>query len=59
MLKVSPNGVDIGVFCCLIVVCSMYMVGWLSLYVELPIFQSYLLHSMLGVSHAVQNEKKL
>ena len=58
---VSPDVVDIG---------SEYFAVYLSRvvytpsicsagYAELPVVLLYQLHSMLGVSHAVQNEKKL
>ena len=55
MLKVSPDVVYIGLFCCLFVVCIYICLAG---YVELPI-GSVVSTSMLGVSHAVQNEKKL
>ena len=54
VLKTSPDVVDIGVFCCLFVVC-IYMFGWLCLATCCSVGST----SMLGVSHAVQNEKKL
>ena len=45
---------DIRIFCCLFVVC-IYMFGWLCR----ATYCSVVSTSMLGVSHAVQNEKKL
>ena len=54
LLKVSPDVVDIGVVCCLFVVC-VYMFGWLCWATYCSIVST----SMLGASHAVQNEKKL
>ena len=51
MLKVSPDVVDIRVFCCLFVVC-ICSAG----YVELP-YCSVVSTLMLGVSHAIQNKK--
>ena len=53
-IKGSPDVVDIGVFCCLFVVC-IYKFGWLCR----ATYCSVVSTSMLGVSHAVQNEKKL
>ena len=46
--------VDIGVFCRLLCV-DTYMFGWLCR----ATYCSVVSTSMLGVSHAVQNEKKL
>ena len=59
VLKVSPDVVDIGEFCCLFVACVDYICS--AGYVELPIVLLYdgVSTSMLGVSHAVQNKKKL
>ena len=54
VLKTSPDVVDIGVFCCLFVVC-VYIFGWLCR----ATYYSAVSTLMLGVSHAVQNEKKL
>ena len=54
VLEVSPDVVDIGAFCCLFVVC-IYMFGWLCP----ATYYSIASTSMLGVSHAIQNEKKL
>ena len=54
ILKVSPDVVDIGVFCCLFVMC-IYMFGWLCRATYCSVEST----SMLGVSHAVQNDKKL
>ena len=55
VLKVSPD-VDIGVFCCLFVVC-IYICSTGN--VELRTYCSDVSNLMLGVSHAVQNKKKL
>ena len=57
-LKVSPDVVDIRVFCCLFVVCVYTCSAG---YVEQPIVLLYsgVSTSMLCVSHAVQNQKKL
>ena len=52
VLKVSPDIVDIRIFCCLFVVC-IYMFGWLCRATYCSVVSS----SMLGVSHAIQNEK--
>ena len=56
LLKVSPEVVDIRVFCCLFVVC-ICSAGC----VELPIVLLYSVVStlMLGVLHAIQNKEKL
>ena len=53
--------VNIRVLCCLFVAVCVYIIPGIysAGYVELPIVLLYLLRSMLGVSHAVQNEKKL
>ena len=45
---------DIRIFCCLVVVC-IYTFGWLCR----ATYCSVVSISMLGVSHAIQNEKKL
>ena len=50
----GPDVVDIRVFCCLFVVC-INMFGWLCR----ANYCSVVSTLMLGVSHAVQNEKKL
>ena len=56
VLKVSFDVVDIGVFCCLFVAfIYIYMFGWFCR----ATYCSAVSTSMLGVSHAVQNEKKL
>ena len=54
LLKVSPDVVDIRVFCCLFVVC-IYMVGGLCRGTYCSVVSTL----MLGVSHAIQNKKNL
>ena len=54
VLKVSPDVVDIRVFCGLFVVC-IYMFGWLCRATHCSVVSTL----MLGVSHAIQNERKL
>ena len=53
VLKVSPDVVDIGVFCCLLVVC-MYMCS--AGYVDRPIVLLYLLRCL--VYHVLSNTKR-
>ena len=58
VLKTCPDVVVIGVFCCVFVVCIqvyIYSPG----YVEPPILLYQVFTLMPGVSHDVQNEKKL
>ena len=59
VVKISPDVVDIRVFCSLFVVCVHTYICSAG-YVELLIVLLYQVStSMLGVSHAIQNEKKL
>ena len=59
VLKTCPDVVVIGVFCCVFAVCIqvyIYSPG----YVEPPIVLLYQVFTLMpGVSHDVQNEKKL
>ena len=52
-IKVPPDVVDVGVFCCLLV--CIYMFGWLCRATYCYVVSTL----MLGVSHAIQNKKKL
>ena len=54
VLKVSPDVVDTRILCYLFVVC-IYMFGWLRRATCCSVVST----AMLGVSHAIQNEKKL
>ena len=56
VLKVSPDVVDIRVFCCLFVVC-VYICS--AGYLCRATYCSVVSTLMLGVSHAIQNKKKL
>ena len=52
VLKVSPDVVDIRIFCCLFVV-RIYMFGWLCRATYCSVVSTL----MLGVSHAIHNKK--